>query len=144
MLQLFQDAQEGTAHFTSLTECILTQPMLSFSLYQSHGVKKIGEEAGDENEEDDGKDVSDFDQNGLHEHDINNGDYSAADSERSAYQVSLRMFGIHTRYFGVCFPYLFQCIILISFLSSPSFTRPPQNNIHVTNLHSQFYGHLLK
>ena len=100
MLQLFQDAQEGTAHFTSLTECILTQPMLSFSLYQSKAIKK-SEDGNEDADEDDDKDVGDLDQNGMHDVNDDHDDHAATDisvdASKNAYQVSLKMFGIHDK-----------------------------------------------
>ena len=102
MLQLHQDAKEGTAHFTSLTECILKQPMLSFSVYQSKAIKKSADEHEEEQdgEDDEDKDVMDFVQNGAQFEDDNEtacNDESAAETPRDSYQVSLKMFGIHVK-----------------------------------------------
>ena len=95
MLQLFQDAEEGKCHFTSLTEFILTQPMLSYSLYQSKAMKKTeGDlEVADEDEVDD-KDVPELEHNGTSFESVEPTDDRANDT-RNAYQVSLKMFGIH-------------------------------------------------
>ena len=96
MLQLFQDAQEGTCHFTSLTEFILTQPMLSYSLYQSKAVKKSEEEleVADEDEGDE-RDIPELERNGIEaeSNDVDDG----ADVSGGSYQISLKMFGIHDR-----------------------------------------------
>lgn len=96
VLQLFQNAEEGTCHFISLTECILTQPMLSFSLYQSKAVKKLIEGEHEDEEESEDKDTHDSDHNGIL---ADNGDTSdfAAGGKENDYQVSLKMFAIHDK-----------------------------------------------
>ena len=109
LLQLYQNSQEGTAHFTSLTECILAQPMLSYSLYHTKATKKSSHEnetdnenGEDGNDEDDdhneSRNTSDFDHNGAQD-DIDHDDVSdmLGDTSRGRYLVSLKMFGIHIK-----------------------------------------------
>ena len=109
LLQLYQNSQEGTAHFTSLTECILAQPMLSYSLYHTKATKKSsrgneaesenGEDGNDEDDDHNGaRNTSDFDHNGAQD-DIDHDDVSdmLGNTPRSGYLVSLKMFGIHVK-----------------------------------------------
>ncbi len=109
ILQLHQNSQEGTAHFTSFTECILTQPMLNFSLYDTKAVKKAtnardkiesdSDNGNSSNDDDDnGRDVK---ENGTNELE-NDEDFSEGTSPRSLYCVSLKMFAIYTRLVSFC------------------------------------------
>ncbi|XP_065065169.1 enhancer of mRNA-decapping protein 4-like isoform X3 [Rhopilema esculentum] len=103
VLQLHQNSQEGAAHFTSLTECLLAQPLLCFSVHYTKTIKKRKQEDeidGDnaDGDEDDNE-HNDRDENGIEEDaddDYNNSD-ALASTGSSAYQVSLKMFGIHVK-----------------------------------------------
>ena len=92
VLQFYQNADEGHAHVTSLTEFTLAQPLLSFSICDTKAHKL--NEADDEEEH---YSMNGFASNGL-DGGLDDADDDLDDSPRKQYKISLKLFGIHTKY----------------------------------------------